>query len=126
VFERPPRIPVTLDDLQKAVCLDLETIVNCFTCHVQPLFGEWEATFEISEWRDDRALLSQWIEYWRANRVPIVTFNGLNFDYPLLHFFWQNPGQLTPISMTARRSRFTTGQFSRRCAHRSTLRRRLT
>lgn len=91
-WQRPQREPVTLDDLQKAVCLDLETIVNCFTCHVQPLFGDWEATFEISQWRDDRALLLQWIEYWRANRVPIITFNGLNFDYPLLHFFWQNPG----------------------------------
>lgn len=92
MFERPERIPVTLDDLQQAVVYDIETIVNCYTLHVQPLFGEWEATFEISEFRDDRALMLQWFEHWRARRVPMIGFNNLAFDYPVLHFIWQNPG----------------------------------
>jgi hypothetical protein len=92
VFERPPRIPVTLDDLQRAVVYDIETIVNLFSIHVQPLFGGWEATFEVSEFRDDRRELLAWFEHWRAHRVPMISFNGLAFDYPVLHFIWQNPG----------------------------------
>lgn len=92
MFERPPRIPVTLDDLQRAVVYDIETIVNLFSIHVQPLFGDWEATFEISEFRDDRRELLAWFEHWRAHRIPMVSFNGLAFDYPVLHFIWQNPG----------------------------------
>lgn len=78
-------------NLDIAVVVDLETIVNCFTCHVQPLFGEWEATFEISEFRNDSQLLWQWIDHWQRTRTPIVTFNGLEFDNPILHFIWQNP-----------------------------------
>ncbi|MGJ5032419.1 hypothetical protein ACQR1I_36665 [Bradyrhizobium sp. HKCCYLS2038] len=92
MFERPPRIPITLDDLHQAVVFDIETICNCFSIHVQPLFGDWEATFEISEFRDDRRELLAWFEHWRAHRVPMISFNGLAFDYPILHFIWQNPG----------------------------------
>jgi hypothetical protein len=92
VYERPPRIPVTLDDLQRAVVYDEETLINCFTIEVAALFGDWSATFEISEYRDDRQFILAWIEYWHANRIPMVGFNNLAFDYPVLHFFWQNPG----------------------------------
>lgn len=79
-------------NLDAAIVYDIETLVNCFTCHVQPLFGDWEATFEISEFRDDRALLLQWFEHWRANQTPCISYNGLSFDYPVLHFIWLNPG----------------------------------
>lgn len=92
MFERPERIPVTLDDLQQAVVYDEETLVNCFTIEISALFGDWSATFEISEFRDDRQFILAWIEYFRTNRVPMVGFNNLAFDYPILHFIWQNPG----------------------------------
>lgn len=79
-------------DIEKAVVFDLETICNCFTCHVQPLFGDWEATFEISEYKDDRQFLLAWLEYWAANRIPLVGYNSLEFDNPILHFIRDNPG----------------------------------
>jgi hypothetical protein len=79
-------------NLDHAVVYDIETICNCYTLSATGLFAEWEATFEISEFRDDRALLAQWFEHWRANQVPMIGFNNLAFDYPILHFLWQNPG----------------------------------
>jgi hypothetical protein len=77
--------------LEHAVCYDIETIVNCFTLHVQPLFGEWEATFEISEYRDDRRELFAWFCYWRDNKVPMIGFNSVGFDFPILTFIYENP-----------------------------------
>lgn len=79
-------------NLDQAVVYDIETLPNLFSLHAQPLFGDWQATFEISEYRDDRHLLLQWFEHWRANQVPLIGFNSLEFDYPVLHFIWQNPG----------------------------------
>jgi hypothetical protein len=76
-WSKPPRIPVTLDDLQRAVVYDEETLVNCFSLEVSSLFGDWSATFEISEFRDDRQFILAWIEYWRANRIPMIGFNNL-------------------------------------------------
>ena len=79
-------------NLDSAIVYDIETIVNCFTLNVQPLHGDWSATFEISQYRDDRALLQQWFEHWRANQTPMIGYNNVAFDYPVLHFIWQNPG----------------------------------
>lgn len=78
-------------DLQNAVVFDIETICNAFTMNVQGLFSDFEATFEVSEYRDDRQFLFAWFEHWRVNRTPMISFNGLNFDYVVLHFIWQNP-----------------------------------
>lgn len=78
-------------DLDRAVVFDLETIVNCFTCHAQPLFGDWEATFEISEYRDDRQLLLAWIEHWHATQTPLIGYNSLAFDNPIMTFIRNNP-----------------------------------
>lgn len=79
-------------DIERAIVWDIETITNCFTLSATALFGDWEATFEISEYRDDRQFLFAWFEYWRANRVPMISYNGLEFDYPVVHFLSQNPG----------------------------------
>lgn len=79
-------------DINSAVVYDLETICNAFTCHVQPLFGDWEATFEISEYRDDRQFILAWLEHWAANRTPLIGYNSLEFDWPILTFLRDNPG----------------------------------
>lgn len=78
-------------NLDQAVCYDIETICNCFTCHVQPLFGDWEATFEISQFRDDRRELLAWIEYWHTNQTPMIGYNSLAFDNPILTYIRNNP-----------------------------------
>ncbi len=79
-------------DLQIAVCIDIETLPNCFTLNVQGLFSNLDMTFEISDQgRDDSAALQEWFEYWRATQTPMVGFNSISFDYPVLHFMWKYP-----------------------------------
>lgn len=78
-------------NLDHAVVYDIETLPNCFTLNVLGLFSDLDVTFEISDFRDDRLLLRQWFEYWRANQVPMIGFNNLVFDYPILHRIYEDP-----------------------------------
>jgi hypothetical protein len=79
-------------NLDQAICADIETLPNVFTLNVQGLFSALDMTFEISDQgRDDRRELSEWFEYWRSTETPMVGFNSVSFDYPVLHFLWQNP-----------------------------------
>lgn len=78
-------------DLNIAICVDIETLPNAFTMNVQGLFSDLDMTFEISDQgRDDRATLAQWFEYWRITETPMIGFNSIGFDYPVLHFIWLN------------------------------------
>jgi hypothetical protein len=78
--------------LDHAICADCETLPNVFTLNVQGLFSDLDMTFEISHFRDDRRELLAWFEYWRATETPMVGFNSLGFDYPVLHYIWTTPG----------------------------------
>jgi hypothetical protein len=77
--------------LDNAVCYDIETLPNVFTMNVLGLYSDLNGIFEISHYRDDRNYLLQWFEYWRATATPMIGFNNLSFDYPVLHRIWQNP-----------------------------------
>ena len=77
--------------LKHALIADIETLPNCFLLNVQGLFSDLDMVFEISSFRDDRVQLLAWFEFWKKNRVPFITFNGLSFDYPVLHFVGTNP-----------------------------------
>lgn len=89
VQERPRRRWINID---AAIVYDIETLCNCFTLDARGLFSDWQAVFEISEFRDDRQFILTWFEHWRISRTPMIGFNVLEFDYPVLHFLWQNPG----------------------------------
>jgi hypothetical protein len=78
-------------DIQKAVVYDIETLPNVFSLSFVALHGDMEATFEISQYRDDRVALLAWFEYWKQNQTPMIGFNSLSFDYPVIHFIWSNP-----------------------------------
>lgn len=86
-----PFAPTTVPSLETAICYDIETLVNCFTLNVHGLFSDLKATFEVSEYRDDRQFISAWLEYWRANQILMIGFNNLNFDQPVLQFIYDNP-----------------------------------
>lgn len=77
--------------LQNAIVYDIETTVSAFTMNVQDLFSDQEMTFEISHYRDDRVALLAWFEYWSQNQTPMIGFNSIGFDYPVIHYIWQNP-----------------------------------
>jgi hypothetical protein len=78
-------------DIQKAVVYDIETTLVAFTMNVQSLYGNLDITFEISIYRDDRVALLAWFEYWRENQTPMIGFNTIAFDYPVIHFIYSNP-----------------------------------
>src|SRR5690606_31968556 len=70
---------------------DVETTPNCFTFTVSGLFTDLDMTFEISPYRDDRRALYEWFLYWQATRTPMIGFNNIAFDYPVIHQFYLNP-----------------------------------
>lgn len=93
-----------MDNFQHAVVFDIETFPNCMTMHVEGLFSDFAATFEISQYRDDRVVLLQWFNYWHEHQIPMIGFNSVGFDYSVLHQLWLNPyalpGDLYEHAMT--------------------------
>lgn len=77
--------------LDEAIVYDIETTPVAFTMNVQGLFSELDMTFEISHYRDDRQFIIAWFQHWHANQTPMVSFNGIGFDYPVIHELWINP-----------------------------------
>src|SRR4051812_33051731 len=80
-------------DLDNAVVFDVETLKNAFTMNVIRLADDsLDLTFEISDFRDDGDSLAQWFDYWEANQTPMIGFNSISFDYPILHRIYSDPG----------------------------------
>lgn len=76
----------------ETVVFDIETTPNCFTLNAQSLFGNSiDMLFEISHFRDDRESMLAWFEYWHTHQIPMIGYNSLGFDYPVIHEFWTNP-----------------------------------
>ena len=78
-------------DLTNAVIYDIETFPNAFTLRMRCLLTDLEATWEISHFRDDRQTLMEWFNWLRATQTPMIGFNSINFDYPVIHFIFMNP-----------------------------------
>lgn len=74
--------------LEHAVVYDIETLPNLFSINVQGLYSDLDATFEVSQYRDDRNFLFQWFDHWHHNQTPMIGFNSLGFDYPVLHYLY--------------------------------------
>jgi hypothetical protein len=74
-----------------SVVYDLETYPNVFTCTVTETDSESWHTFEISPRRDDREQLMNWLMYLAQNRIEMIGFNNIGFDYPIIHAMMNNP-----------------------------------
>lgn len=72
------------------IVYDEETYPNIFTCHFRDVTTDREWMFEISDWKNELDLLVRFIDYLRAADITGVGFNNLHFDYPVLHFIYQN------------------------------------
>lgn len=79
---------VTLDN---AIVYDIETFPNCFTFNMRCLNSEFGATWQISEFRDDRRGLLQWLQWCAQQGVVMIGFNNVGFDYPVVDFLFRNP-----------------------------------
>lgn len=78
-------------NLQTAVVYDIETYPNAFTLTARTLYGDVLAVWEISEFRDDRLALMQWFNWLAQTQTPMIGFNNIHFDYPVIHFIFYNP-----------------------------------
>lgn len=78
-------------NLSAAIAYDIETFPNCFTLTMRTLDGKTRSVWEISHFRDDRQALMQWFNWLAATHTAMISFNGINFDYPVIHFIFCNP-----------------------------------
>lgn len=74
-----------------AIVYDIETFPNCFTLSMELLNSDVRSVWEISEFRDDRKQLLAFFRELAATQTPMIGFNNINFDYPVIHFLWNNP-----------------------------------
>ncbi len=78
-------------DLSNAVVYDVETLPNVFTVTIELLNYDHRGTWEISHYRDDRASLLQTFHTFERLQIPMIGFNSLSFDYPIIHLIRHNP-----------------------------------
>jgi len=77
--------------LDNAVVYDIETLPNVFTLNAQGLHTDFNSTWEISWYRDDRQQLLQWFDHLHKTQTPMIGFNNLGFDYPVINFIMMFP-----------------------------------
>lgn len=78
-------------NLDNALAYDIETFPNCFTLAMEMIHSDFSGVWEISHFRDDRRELMQWFSYLAQNRIPMIGFNTIGFDYPVIHYIFNNP-----------------------------------
>ena len=69
---------------------DLETYPNLFSMCVISSDGKDGHVFEVSDRKDDRELMFEYLDELAAKDARLVGFNNLAFDYPILHFIMNN------------------------------------
>lgn len=77
--------------LDNAIVYDEECFPNAFTFAMECLNNDTKAVWEISQFRDDRYELRQFLNWCCENNVPMIGFNNEGYDYVLLHMLWLNP-----------------------------------
>lgn len=75
-----------------SVVYDVENYPNFFQVGAISLDRDDYFSWEISTRRNDAASLFAWLQSLAVNRVEMIGFNTLNYDYHLIHAFMNNPG----------------------------------
>jgi hypothetical protein len=78
-------------NIENTVVYDIESFPNVFSLDMECLFSDVRAVWEISHFRDDRHLLMQWFNGLIANQTPMLGFNNLHYDYPVIHYIFKHP-----------------------------------
>jgi len=77
--------------LDNAYCYDIETFPNCFTFSMEMLNSDLKASWEISPYRNDKKELLTFLAWSAQQQAPMIGFNNINFDYPVVHLLWSCP-----------------------------------
>ena len=70
---------------------DEETYPNIFTLRATHVVSGKKYCFEISDRRDDRAQLFQFVRYLQQVKARMIGYNSIWFDYEILHWLMENP-----------------------------------
>ena len=103
-------------NLEQAVVYDIETLPNVFTLHMEALNSEQSSTWEISHFRDDRQQLFEWFHWLNTCQIPMIGFNSVGFDYPVIHALFLNP-QMTVEQIYDKAMAIINAPFDQRFAH---------
>jgi len=68
-----------------AIAYDTEIYPNIFSFVGVDMWSDALIVFEISDRRNDLSAFLQYLAFLRDNRVQMVGFNNINFDYPVIH-----------------------------------------
>lgn len=68
-----------------SIVYDVETYPNVFTLTAISLDRDDLFTWEISDRRDDRHSLWEWLRYLQHNQIEMFGFNNVHFDYHFIH-----------------------------------------
>lgn len=72
------------------VVYDIETYPNCFTIGLHHRTTQRRWLFEISFRRNDLQMFCRFLEELKQQGCRMVGFNNIGFDYPVIHFIYQN------------------------------------
>lgn len=78
-------------NLDNAVVYDVETFPNCFTLYAENLNDRYGQVWEISEYKDDSKSLIQWFNMLRTHQTPMIGFNNIGFDLPIIDYIYRRP-----------------------------------
>lgn len=70
---------------------DIETYPNTFTVRSTHIASGTKYIFEVSDRRDDRLRLFEYLNYLRSVKARMVGFNNLWFDWEVTQWFYENP-----------------------------------
>lgn len=83
-----------------AVVYDEENYPNFFALSVCPLGEPHDMrTYEISERRDDRWALMDYLNWCHRDQIEMIGFNNVGYDYPILHWFYNNAALATNAAL---------------------------
>lgn len=77
-------------NMENAAVFDSECFPNAFIMCIEMLNSDVRGTFEISEFRNDTRQLMQWLQWMKSVNAPMISFNGISYDYPMLHTIISN------------------------------------
>lgn len=78
-------------NFENAIVYDIETYPNCITFAMEMLNKDVKCVWEISEFRDDRKQLLSFFQELARTQTPMIGYNNIGFDYPVIHLLWKYP-----------------------------------
>ena len=69
------------------IIYDIETYPNVFTFACYSVLTGESNVFEISQYRNDIDIFLEYLRDVKRNKLRLVGFNNLGFDYPVIHWF---------------------------------------